>query len=140
MNTSSKERLECIRLLLENGASVNHQDYQGCTPLHKATVSDCAESIVALLGHGACPKVQDNLGNTPLHEATKLSHTNVIKTLIEAKEEYNEHRICSIPHNRPQYHIEESTQDQNKEEDREYVNEEYSAPSSRSMEVFLQLS
>jgi ankyrin repeat protein len=70
------EKIEYIKILLENGSDANSQDIEGKTPLHytmKYFVSKNEKNISKtdvlklLLDNGANPDIQDKDGMTPLH-------------------------------------------------------------------------
>ncbi|MFN8612178.1 MAG: ankyrin repeat domain-containing protein [Vulcanimicrobiota bacterium] len=69
-----------VRLLLENGASVQAADKEGQTPLHQAKNH---ESIRVLLSHGAPLEATNALGATPLHRAVRRG-PEVLRLLLEA--------------------------------------------------------
>ncbi|KAJ4246003.1 hypothetical protein NW762_013747 [Fusarium torreyae] len=65
-------KLDCLQVLLENGADVNDRDIHGQTLLHKFSYShwgseDYASLSQLLINHGADCNARDNSGNTPLH-------------------------------------------------------------------------
>ncbi len=53
---------ECIELLLQRGAAVDHLNDLRCTALHYATWRGYLASMKVLLDHGACVDVQDRNG------------------------------------------------------------------------------
>lgn len=65
------EHLDAIATLLVNqgGADVNALDYDGSSPLMRASVRGLAGDVQALLGLGADPNAVDPTGATPLHGA-----------------------------------------------------------------------
>ncbi len=134
-NTSSKDNLLCMRLLLQNGASTNHQDNQGSAPLHKVKSYECAECLISF---GACPKLQDNFGNTPLHDAIRTADVKLIKLLAEAKD-CSESCICASLVYREQDFVEEYEQQnevQVQVEDPFDALDSEEIPNSRSMEIW----
>ncbi|MGD0787912.1 MAG: DUF6438 domain-containing protein [Terracidiphilus sp.] len=60
---SSKDRAECVRLLVEAGANVNARDYDGNTPLHEIYLADVE---VELLKLGADVNARNKEGETPI--------------------------------------------------------------------------
>ncbi|MEX0940881.1 MAG: ankyrin repeat domain-containing F-box protein, partial [Candidatus Babeliales bacterium] len=74
---------EVVKLLLENGAKVDIQDYCGDTPLHGASFSGHTEVVKLLLENGAPIDIQDNFGDTPLYSASVRNHPKVVKLLLE---------------------------------------------------------
>ena len=55
-------RTENVRLLVENGADINHQDSFGSPPVMTAAGIDNYDIVFLLLGKGADPKIQDRSG------------------------------------------------------------------------------
>lgn len=65
-----RKNLQCIRLLVEGGANVNHHaEATGLTALHLACKSDCVEVVELLETLGADHYAQDVQGNRPCHLA-----------------------------------------------------------------------
>jgi hypothetical protein len=61
--------VEVIRLLCENGATVDAADERGATPLHLASVFGRTDAVAALLAGGAYPNTRTHLGCTALELA-----------------------------------------------------------------------
>ncbi|XP_043929146.1 ankyrin repeat domain-containing protein 50-like [Protopterus annectens] len=76
------EREDSIRMLLENGASVNQKDSNGRTLLASAAHSGNLEVVNLLITRGADVEIQDNNGQTPLTLAARQGHTKVLHCLI----------------------------------------------------------
>ena len=55
-----------IKVLLQHGASVHHQDNYGSSALHYASANARTESVKHLLESGANPNLHDKEGKTPL--------------------------------------------------------------------------
>ncbi len=66
-DTSEKDRLEAIRLLLKAGAEVNGRDDLGNTPLHEAISALNLKAARLLLDSGADVNARNQSGQTPLH-------------------------------------------------------------------------
>ncbi|MEX0940884.1 MAG: ankyrin repeat domain-containing protein [Candidatus Babeliales bacterium] len=79
--------LAVVKLLLENGAVIDVQDYCGWTPLHGASNNGNTEVVKLLLENGAPIDVQDYCGRTPLHCALSNSFAKVVKLLEKAAEQ-----------------------------------------------------
>lgn len=60
-----------IRLLLDAGASMDVQDKNGATPLHRAVRTRCADAVRCLLEAGADPTIRNKPGSTPFHLAVQ---------------------------------------------------------------------
>lgn len=67
------EREECIRLLVSEGADVNHQDNAGWTALHHAALVSPPTLVAFLLTHGCSPFSETIRGLTPLDIVTAHS-------------------------------------------------------------------
>ncbi len=72
---------ECVKLLLNAGASVHARDRDGETPLHKAAWRGHLEVVRMLLDRGANPQAKNRAGLTPLDLAKDQKHTKVILLL-----------------------------------------------------------
>jgi len=68
--------LTFISELVERGASLNVQDYQGWTPLHVASYIGQSDAIKVLLRNGALVDVRDNEARLPLDIAIVHSHVD----------------------------------------------------------------
>ena len=80
---SYNENLRLMRVLLECGADVNHQDKCGVTALH-LSVSYCKVNAARLLlEHGADPHIQDAEGRVALHLAGADGKTDLMRLLLE---------------------------------------------------------
>jgi len=62
--------------LVERGASLNVQDYEGWTPLHVAAHIGNSKYIKVLLRNGALTDVQDYQGRIPLDVAIVNAHVD----------------------------------------------------------------
>lgn len=60
-----------IRLLLNAGASIEAQDKNGATPLHRAVRTRCAAAVSCLLDAGANPTLRNKPGSTAFHLAVQ---------------------------------------------------------------------
>ena len=68
--TRNAEILQCHRLLLENGASVDVRDVINDTRLHDACLHNNPAIAALLLEFGADVDARNNTLNTPLHRTT----------------------------------------------------------------------
>ncbi|XP_015219420.2 ankyrin repeat domain-containing protein 50 [Lepisosteus oculatus] len=77
------EREDSVRVLLENGASVNQTDpSDGRSLLASAAHAGSADVVALLLSRGADPEITDNHGQTPLTLAARQGHAKVVQCLL----------------------------------------------------------
>jgi ankyrin repeat protein len=78
--------VETARLLIREGADVNHRDKLGFTPLHWAANVDFGDTRVLelLLRAGADPRARNSQGLTPLQLAMRYGHSRHQQTLQNA--------------------------------------------------------
>lgn len=82
----SEYKLDFIRVLLKNGASLSLTDKCGKTPLHIAARENaCVKLIRLFLKNGANIDAQDSIGTTPLTDALrkKVPNFKLIKELLK---------------------------------------------------------
>jgi len=77
---ASKNSLDCLTILITNGATIDKTDEKKRTPLFIAAQEGHAESCTILLEKKANYNVQDKYGNTPLHAA--VSGSNIQAALV----------------------------------------------------------
>ena len=63
---AAENRVDIVRLLIEQGADVAVQDEFGATPLHIAARNSALEMARLLIDRGADIEVKDEDGRTPL--------------------------------------------------------------------------
>ena len=68
-----QQQLATLGLLLNAGASINAQDRNGASALHRATRTRCADAVAYLLAAGADPLLRNESGSTPLHLAVQTT-------------------------------------------------------------------
>jgi ankyrin repeat protein len=78
-----------IRLLIDKGALVNTQDFDGRTPLMEAARHRAPQIVGTLLEHGALVNVQDSNGWTALMKAAYWNQVAVIKVLADRGADLN---------------------------------------------------
>eukprot|EP00934_Nitzschia_sp_Nitz4_P002527 Nitzschia sp. Nitz4//scaffold77_size91520//988//3402//NITZ4_004875-RA/size91520-processed-gene-0.19-mRNA-1//1//CDS//3329557946//2517//frame0 len=79
--------VECVQILLENGAQVNLQDHIGCSPLHHAAEKGHVGCGELLLERGAQINAVDGEGFTSLHLAVERNNVEVVALLLRYKAE-----------------------------------------------------
>jgi ankyrin repeat protein len=73
----------CVALLLEFGASVNHQDEEGATALHKAAFNGHLDVLEMLIAKQSDIDMPDASGATPLHKAAFNGQTGAVVMLCK---------------------------------------------------------
>lgn len=81
--------LDIIRLLLENNATINHQNRNGRTALMFAAASENRELVNLLLEEKAAVDIQDILGGTALFYAAEYGRFRNVQLLLENKANIN---------------------------------------------------
>ncbi|KAI7798397.1 transient receptor potential cation channel [Triplophysa rosa] len=71
-----------IRVLLGQGAEINHTDQSGWTPLHYAAKAGCLEVVSFLVESGASARVECRAGQTPLQYAAQENHEDTVIFLL----------------------------------------------------------
>uniref|UniRef100_A0A8C4DW11 SOCS box domain-containing protein n=1 Tax=Dicentrarchus labrax TaxID=13489 RepID=A0A8C4DW11_DICLA len=85
----SKERLQCIEVLLERGADPDIPNYDRETPLYKACERNSAAMVAALLNHGAAVNTHCIQGWTALQEAVCRNNMEICEMLLKAGAKHN---------------------------------------------------
>jgi len=75
--------IECMKILLDNGANINVIDINGRTPIFYALESGQIDALKLLIDKGADLNKKDKKGNTLLDFATINRNFEVIKLLLE---------------------------------------------------------
>jgi len=86
-----KDRAELIRLLIKNGAQVNHLDRSSMAAIHKAVIHDRPDCVDALMDAKADPNVAF-MGDTPLSIAARHNRRKIVQSLLDHKETNVNHR------------------------------------------------
>src|SRR6266849_2687719 len=73
---------DVAELLLANRGPVNVTNYDGDTPLHKASGNGHTDVVELLMANGARVNAKNKNGDTPLHEASGNGHIDVVKLLM----------------------------------------------------------
>ena len=72
-----------MRYLLNKGASTNHLDGIGMTPLHYAAMGGCLYCVAYLVGHGARINIENRMGKTPVAMTLGKPHLSQCQELLE---------------------------------------------------------
>lgn len=81
---SNRERLECIRVLLEHGAQVNGASADYPTHLNCASATGFTDGMALLISYGADVNKESAGKISPLHDACDpLSNLDAVKLLVE---------------------------------------------------------
>ena len=89
LRATSWKALECMQVLLQNGANVHAQDMSfqdRRTPLHKACAVGYAQGVQLLLEWGSQTSVRDAKGKTPLEVAIVQGHISCVQLLWESNQ------------------------------------------------------
>ncbi len=79
--TAWESSSDVVKLLLDNGASVNARNADGYTVLMKVAAGNSIDVAKVLLKKGAKVTLVDNNGNTALHEAANYGRPNMSRLL-----------------------------------------------------------
>ncbi|CAD0197845.1 unnamed protein product [Chrysodeixis includens] len=80
---SGHGNIELIELLLDYGAIIDVQDFDGDTPLHDAVLDLQTEAVVTLLHAGANPEIKNETGGyTPFHLACCRGYYPTVEKLF----------------------------------------------------------
>ncbi|KAM9703430.1 ankyrin repeat and SOCS box protein 2 [Menidia menidia] len=89
MVAATGDNLECVQVLLENGAEPDIPSYDKETPLYKACEKSNAAVVAALLNHGAEVNTRCLQGWTALQEAVLRNNVEICEMLLKAGAKYN---------------------------------------------------
>lgn len=76
--------VECLKILLNNGADINCQNRHGYSPLHWASIRGNMKALNFLVAEGADLQIKDSQGGSPLHWAVSGEQDKCIHALLEA--------------------------------------------------------
>jgi ankyrin repeat protein len=79
-----RQDAERVRTLLERGANVNQQEYDGSTALHWAAYVDDPGIMAVLLKAGAKPNLANEFGITPLMQACDSRDPKIVALLLNS--------------------------------------------------------
>eukprot|EP00731_Ephydatia_muelleri_P005630 Em0002g1806a len=89
MLASMEGHMECVKVLLDNGAEINIQDKEGWTTLMKSSRAGHMECVTVLLDKGAEVNIQDTEGWTALMLASRAGHMECVTVLLDKGAEVN---------------------------------------------------
>ncbi|XP_057679730.1 protein phosphatase 1 regulatory subunit 16A [Corythoichthys intestinalis] len=84
LDAASRNDLDEVRELLNNGVSPDLVNEDGLTALHQCCIDDFVGVVQCLLDAGACVNACDSELWTPLHAAATCGHTGLVQLLIQA--------------------------------------------------------
>ena len=76
-------KIDVIRVLMENGASIDAQSEQGFTPIYMAAQEGHEDIVNYLLENGADQNLTMDEGFCPIDIAMQQGHDNIVSILIE---------------------------------------------------------
>lgn len=79
----------CLELLIQYGADVNAQMWNGWTALHEAAFRGNTSVIKRLLQEGASVDAKDDYDIQPVFTAAQYGHVECLKILLEAGNHLN---------------------------------------------------
>ena len=75
---------DSIKLILNDGLSINSQDNFGNTPLHYAVRSSNSKAVEVLINNNANPNIVNIVNHsTPLHNAASIGNKSILKLLLD---------------------------------------------------------
>ena len=75
---------DSIKLILNDGLSINSQDNFGNTPLHYAVRSSNLKAVEVLINNNANPNIVNIVNHsTPLHNAASIGNKSILKLLLD---------------------------------------------------------
>ena len=80
---SEKKCLELVKVLVENGASLDDNCIYGNTALHVATDRNNIEIVKYLIKSGANVNIQNDRLETPLYKACRINLVSMVKLLLK---------------------------------------------------------
>ena len=83
MHAARDGHTEVVKLLIDNGADLNHKSNGGVTALRTAAREGRTEVVKLLIDNGADMNIKDVDGWTALMHASIYGHTEVVKLLVE---------------------------------------------------------
>jgi ankyrin repeat protein len=78
-----------VKMLLENGASIDQKDVYGSTPLHQAIIGGSDANVEFLIQQGADVELKDAMGRTSLLRAVRHNKSNIVQLLLRHKAKLN---------------------------------------------------
>lgn len=80
---ATKGNIGMIKILVEEGVSLNKKGPNGRTALHVATQNGYTEIVKYLIEKGASINEKNNFGSTPLYLAAWVGHLEIVEYLLE---------------------------------------------------------
>lgn len=77
------ENVDVVKLLVEQHATVNVKDREGCSPIHRAAERNYCASMTVLIENGAKVDSLTNSKETPLHLSVAHGHKEAASLLME---------------------------------------------------------
>ena len=87
--TANGMSMEDLKLLLDSGIDIDHQDEDGSTAVYIAAQCGNVRCIQSLVDLGASVNIRDNEDRTPLFAAAKIGSLECVKLLVEKHADVN---------------------------------------------------
>ena len=81
-NAQTTDGIKTLELLVGNGADVNLESYDGCSPLRTAVINNLFEIVKLLILFDADPNIQNSIGYVPLTIASEHGYTDIVEYLL----------------------------------------------------------
>ena len=88
--------IDCVKLLVEQGANVDAQLYTGSTAIHQAAQEGLCEMVDYLLQHGARVSLREECDITPIFTAAHYGQIECLKLLLDSEQAIEEGMNCFL--------------------------------------------
>ncbi|XP_057979333.1 protein VAPYRIN-like [Malania oleifera] len=82
LTAARRGEAEHLRRLLQSGATANHRDQYGLTPLHAAAIKGHRDAALVLIAQGIDVECEDSEGHRPLHLAVEGGSAATVEAIV----------------------------------------------------------